>query len=105
MKNESLSMFKQLKLLGMADAYQAILSLPVNNHPDAHELIAQLLDAESQHRTDSRTKMYLRLSKLRYQATIQDIECSEQRNLSKGTLAKYSLPVPQDVESLISPAH
>ena len=87
MKNESLDMFRQMKLAGMADAYQAVLSVPINNQPDAHELIAQLLDAEYQHRTDRRTKMFLRLSKLRYQATIQDIECSENRNLSKENLS------------------
>ena len=87
MKNESLDMFRQMKLTGMADAYQAVLSLPINNHPDAHQLIAQLLDAEYHYRTDRRTKMYLRLSKLRYQASIQDIECSEKRNLSKEKLS------------------
>jgi DNA replication protein DnaC len=31
-------------------------------------------------------QMFLRLSKLRYQATIQDIDCSEKRNLSKEKL-------------------
>ncbi|GLR20216.1 IS21-like element helper ATPase IstB [Portibacter lacus] len=87
MKNESLDMFRQMKLTGMADAYQAVLSLPINNHPEAHDLIAQLIDAEFQYRTDRRTKMFLRLSKLRYQASIQDIECSEKRNLSKDKLA------------------
>ena len=87
MKNESLDMFRQMKLTGMADAYQAVLSLPINNHPEAHDLIAQLIDAEFQYRTDRRTKMFLRLSKLRYQASIQDIECNEKRNLSKDTLA------------------
>ena len=31
-------------------------------------------------------KMFLRLSKLRYQATIQDIDCSKKRNLTKEKL-------------------
>ena len=87
MKNASLETMKQMKLTGMADAYQAILGLPVNQHPEAHEMLARLIDAEQQHRSHKRMQMFLRLSKLRYQATIQDIDCSESRNLSKEKLA------------------
>lgn len=86
MKNASLEIMKTLKLQGMADAYEAALSLPVNQQPDAHEMLANLIDAERQHRWHKRMKMFLRLSKLRYQSTIQDIDCSENRNLSKENL-------------------
>lgn len=86
MKNASLESIKQMQLLGMASAYEAILSMPINQQPDAHELLARLLDAEQQYRSVKRLNMYLKLSKLRYQATLQDIDCSEQRNLSKEKL-------------------
>ena len=87
MKNASLDIMKQIKLNGMADAYQAILSLPINQQPEAHEMLAGLIEAEQQYRWHKRMKMFLRLSKLRYQATIQDIDCSKKRNLSKEKLA------------------
>jgi len=83
MKNTSLESIRQMKLEGMASAYEAVLSLPLNQQPDAHELLARLVDAEQQHRSVKRMNMFLRLSKLRYQATIQDIDCSTQRNLPK----------------------
>jgi len=86
MKDASIETMKKMKLVGMVSAYQAMLSLPVNQQPDAHEMLANLLDAEQQHRAHKRMKMFLRLSKLRYQATIQDIDCSESRNLSKEKL-------------------
>ena len=86
MKNASLESMKQMKLGGMADSYEAILSLPVNQQPQAHEMLAGLVDAEQQYRSHKRMQMFLRLSKLRYQATIQDIDCSENRNLSKEKL-------------------
>ncbi len=86
MKNASLQLLKQMKLEGMAGAYEGILSLPINSQPEPHEMLARLADAEQQHRADKRMKMFLRLSKLRYQATIQDISCSEKRNLSKEKL-------------------
>ncbi len=86
MKNGSIETMKQMKLEGMVGAYEAVLSLPINQQPDAHEMLANLVDAEQQHRAHKRMKMFLRLSKLRYQATIQDISCSETRNLSKEKL-------------------
>lgn len=86
MKNASLEIMKTLKLQGMADAYEAALGLPVNQQLGAHEMLANLIDAERQHRWHKRMKMFLRLSKLRYQSTIQDIDCSENRNLSKENL-------------------
>ena len=86
MKNGSLEIMRALKLNGMADAYQTTLGLPINQQPDAHEMLAHLIDAEKQYRWHKRMTMFLRLSKLRYQATIQDIDCSKKRNLTKEKL-------------------
>lgn len=83
MTNASLQILRQMKLEGMAGAYEGILSMPINQQPDAHELLARLADAEQQHRAHKRMKMYLRLSKMRYQATLPDIDTSENRNLTK----------------------
>ena len=87
MKNESLQSMKRIKLDGMAAAYEAILSLPVNQQPPAHEMIARLIDAEAQNRKHRRTELFLRLSKLRYQATLTDVQCAESRNLLPEQLA------------------
>ena len=86
MTNASLESMKQMKLQGMANAYETVLGLPINQQLDTHELLAQLVDAEQQYRTHRKTEMYLRLSKLRYPATLQDIDCSEKRNLKKEQL-------------------
>lgn len=86
MKNASLQTMRKMKMEGMSNAYEAILNLPINQQPDAHEMLARLVDAEQQNRADKRMRMFLRLSKLRYQATIQDVDCSEKRNLSKEKL-------------------
>lgn len=86
MKNASLETMRLLKLEGMAGAYEAALSLPINKQPEAHQMIAEMMDAEQHHRSHKKMKMFIRLSKLRYQATIQDIDCSEKRNLSKEKL-------------------
>lgn len=90
MKNGSLETLRLLKLDGMAGAYEAIIGLPVNKQPEAHKMIARMVDAEQQHRSHKRMKMFLRLSKLRYQATLQDIDCSDRRNLSKEKLMLFA---------------
>ena len=86
MKNASLETLRQMKLEGMAGAYEAILSLPVNKQPDTHKMLARMIDAEQHYRSHKRMKMFIRLSKLRYQATVQDIDCSQRRNITKEKL-------------------
>jgi len=82
----TLDQLKQLKLFGMADAYQAVLSLPVQEQPSIHQFIARLSEAETQHRLQLRTQIYIKQSKLRYNAVIEQIYCNTARNLSQDHL-------------------
>jgi len=86
----TLEQLKDLKLLGMARSYEATLQLPVNKHPESHVLIAQLTDAERQNRTHYKTQLYLKLSKLRYAAALEEISCGPNRNLSKDNLTQLA---------------
>ncbi|MFT4686060.1 MAG: DNA replication protein DnaC, partial [Neolewinella sp.] len=90
MTTASLSTLRDLKLGGMASAYEAVLATPLDQQPEAHELIARLVDAERQNRQRRRMELNLRLSKLRYAVTLQDVDCSATRNLSKNQLAVLS---------------
>lgn len=74
----------------MASAYQAVLGLPVNQHPGPHEMLANLVDAEQQYRSQKKMELFLRFSKLRYRATLQDIDCSGERNLDKEHLMQLA---------------
>jgi DNA replication protein DnaC len=89
--NSTLEKLRQLKLHGMAGHYKAILDLPVHHQPDSmHQLIALLSQAEDEYRNHHRSVRYLRRSKLRYDATIEEIICTTERNLSKETIIKLS---------------
>lgn len=81
--NATLEQLKELKLQGMVRSYEATIQLPVNQHPEGHQLIAQLAEAEKQNRTQYKTQLYLKLSKLRYAGTLEEISYGAQRNLSK----------------------
>ena len=85
--NASLDQMQQLKLLGMNHAYHSQLELPMNQQLEGHELIAHLLGAEQLHRVNEKTTYYLKLAKLRLPATLEQIECSPARNLTKQQLA------------------
>jgi len=75
-----------MKLSGMMRAYQAILSLPMHEQPTLDVAIARLAEAELLHRKSRKTELYLKLSKLRYNAVLEQVHCSPSRNLSKETL-------------------
>lgn len=78
----TLQQLKELKLEGMARGYEAVLDLPTHSQPLAHQLLAQLVQQEIEHKRFKRTEMFLRLSKLRYAAQLEEIQCSPERNLT-----------------------
>ena len=47
---ETVIQLRELKLKGMADAFESILSLPVQNRPAMEAAIARLAEAEAQDR-------------------------------------------------------
>jgi len=82
----TLDQLSQLRLHGMADAYQAVLSLPVQEQPAIHPFIARLCEAEAQHRVNQKTQLYLKHSKLRYNAVMEQVYCNTSRNLTQESL-------------------
>lgn len=86
----TLDQLKSLKLQGMADAYQAMLSLPLQDQPPVHQFIARLSEAEIQHRVLLKTQTYLKLSKLRYNAVMEQVYCNTSRNLTQDHLARIA---------------
>lgn len=84
---QTLSQMQQLRLLGMYQAYSSQLDLPLNQQLEGHDLIAHLLQSEQLNRTNEKTAYYLKLAKLRLPATVEQIECSPTRNLTKQQLA------------------
>lgn len=87
---QTLQQMQQLRLSGMYQAYRAQLELPMDQQLETHQLTAHLLEAEELHRANEKTAYYLKLAKLRLPATIDQIECSAARNLTKQQLAELA---------------
>ena len=86
----TMTQLEKLKLAGMAAVYKAVQNLPLHQRPDLDQFMAQLTEAEQLDRQNKRTIMYLKTSKLRYQASLEEVHCSSERNLSKQTLLSLS---------------
>jgi DNA replication protein DnaC len=87
---QTLEQMKGLRLTGMHHAYRSQLELPMDHQLEGHELVAHLIQSEELQRTNEKTAYYLKLAKLRLPATIEQIQCSAARNLSKQQLAMLS---------------
>jgi DNA replication protein DnaC len=83
----SLDQMRSLHLTGMAEHYQAVLSMAAHQQPDSMVLLAQLLEAEALHRNHRRTQAAIKNARFRYQASVEEILCSQERNLSKEALS------------------
>jgi DNA replication protein DnaC len=82
----TLDHLSELKLQGMSRAYQAMLSMPVQDQPSLNQFMARLAEAEIQHRAQKKTEMFLLQSKLRYNAVLEQVYCNVNRNLSRENL-------------------
>jgi DNA replication protein DnaC len=97
----TLDNLQQLKLTGMAEAYSNMLQLPVHQHTNGHELLATLAEAETLHRQNKKSQQYLTLSKLRFDAVIQEIHCTPERNITADQLSVVAsfnfMRIPQNI--------
>ena len=78
----TLDRLKELKLAGMERVYRSMANLQPDEQPTLDELIARLVEAEHLERTDRRMKILTRQSKLRYDATLEQVHCSRDRNFT-----------------------
>ncbi len=87
---QTLEQLHQLKLLGMESCYKTQLELSLHQQLEAHELMAHAVQAELLHRAGERTAYYLKLARLRLAATVEQIQCSAVRNLTKTQLGELA---------------
>ena len=83
---QTLEQLQQLRLNGMYQSYKSQMELPLDQQLEGHDLVAQLVQSEQLSRMNEKTAYYLKLAKLRLAATIDQIECSPARNLTKQQL-------------------
>jgi DNA replication protein DnaC len=91
MNNQAtLDLMRQLSLSGMAQAFETIISLPMDKQLTSDQLIAHLTHAENEHRQHRKMQSAIKQAKFRYQAAVEEIEYLPERNLDKNLILRLA---------------
>lgn len=91
MNNQAtLDQMRQLSLTGMAQAFETIISLPLDKQMTADQLLAHLIHSEYEHRQHRKMQSSIKQAKFRYQAAIEEIEYLPERNLDKNLMLRLA---------------
>ena len=91
MNNQAtLDLMHRLSLTGMAQAFETIITLPVDKQITPDQLLAHLIHAEAEHRQHRKMQTSIKQAKFRYQAAIEEIEYLPERNLDKNLLLRLA---------------
>ncbi|MBC8318818.1 MAG: ATP-binding protein [Desulfobulbaceae bacterium] len=86
----TLEKMHQMKLYGMARAFQASLDTGLKKDFTADELLAHLVDAEWDDRHNRKMNRLMKSAKFRYQASLEQINFRLKRNLDKNLLLRLA---------------
>ena len=90
MNEETVKRMKQMKLLGMAAAFQASFEQEQMVNLTNDQMISMLIEAEWDDRNNRRIERRLRQAKFRYIANMEQIIFNEDRNLDKNQLMRLA---------------
>jgi len=84
--SQTLEQLKSLRLSGMHEQYKQLLQLPSQEHPNAHQLLAMMVQAEQLWRTNRKTERYIKQARFRYVAALESIDYHPDRQLEKNAI-------------------
>lgn len=90
MKNMTLETMKSLKFYGMLEAFQASLQTKQNARFTADEFIDYLIQAEWDHRQNSKVSLAMKRAHFRYQAIVEEIDFTSVRGLDKNNVLRLT---------------
>lgn len=86
----TVSKIEQMKLYGMMRAFKSALDAGIDKNYTADELIAHLIDAEWDDRSNRKLIRSIKTAKFRYQASFEELDFKQNRNLDKNTILRFS---------------
>jgi len=91
MNNQStLEKMVQLRLHGMVRAFRDTMETGVKHQFTADEMVAHLVDAEWDEKHNRKLKRLIKRANFRYQATIEEVDFTINRNLDKNFMLRLS---------------
>jgi len=89
-ENPTLTKLHQMKLFGMARAYSLLASTHQSGRMTEDELMSHIVEAEWDERENRKLQRLIAAAKFRYQAGIEEISFTPERNLDKGTFLRIA---------------
>ena len=89
-QNQTITKLNQMKLFGMVRAYEMIQSTRQSGNMTDEELIGHIVEAEWDDRQNQRLSRLIKSAKFRYQACIEEIAFTQDRNLDKSSLLRLA---------------
>jgi DNA replication protein DnaC len=86
----TLEKMNEMKLYGMAHAFQATIKNGFSDNFTTDELIAHLIDSEYEERYNRRLARLLKMANFRYQSSIEQIDFHQKRELDKNLFLRLS---------------
>jgi DNA replication protein DnaC len=86
----TIAKMKEMRLPGMANAFQTILETGMNGKYTIDELLTHLIDAEWDDRRERKRERLRKNAGFRYQASFEELDFSLNRNLDKTEMLRLS---------------
>lgn len=88
--NATLEKLKLMKLKGMADAFQTAVETRSHQDMTADDLVSYIVEAEYNDRNNRKICRSIETARFRYNASIEEIDFHNQRNLDKNNLLRLA---------------
>ena len=89
-QNQTITRLNQMRLLGIARAYELLLTTRNAETMTNDEMLNYLIDAEWEDRENRKLKRLITNAKFRYQADVEEVSFDNDRNLDKNTFMRLS---------------
>jgi len=89
-QNQNVAKLNQMKLYGMARAYETIQSTRQSGKMTDDELVTHIVEAEWEDRENHKLQRLIKTAKFRYQACVEEVAFTQDRNLDKSTFLKLA---------------
>lgn len=85
-----LNKMAKMKLFGMLGSFKTIIETGKNHSLTNDEFVSMLIQSEWEDRENRKISRYLKAARFRYQASIEEIDFSAQRDLDKNKILRFS---------------
>lgn len=89
-QNQTITKLNQMKLYGMARAYEMLQTTRQSGTMTEDELLSHIVEAEWDDKQNQKLQRLIKSAKFRYQACIEEIAFTQDRNLDKSSLLRLA---------------